>query len=73
MGDLDAVARVLGVAPDVVRWYLMALPAAPVADRRTVRLTVLVRERRGLRAHVIEADTEDAALVRLCRQGVLRG
>lgn len=79
MPDLSALARILGVAPDAVRWHLIALPSwdprpaekAP-HGRPSVRVTALVRGR-VMRAHVVEAESEAAALAQLCGEGVPRG
>ena len=79
MPDLGALARILGVAPEAVRWHLIALPSwdpRPVEKaphgRPSVRVTALVRGR-VMRAHVVEAESEAAALAQLCTEGVSRG
>lgn len=75
MFDLDLVARLLHVDVAALRWNILALPSwtpTPSGGHPCVRVTVLARGRH-LRARVVEADTEAAALARLCAEGVPRG
>lgn len=60
-----------------LRWHLLALPSwdptpAPQEPhgRPCVRVTALVRTRQGLRAVVVDAPTEGAALDQLALHGV---
>lgn len=63
--------------PIALRWHLLALPSwdptpAPKEPhgRPCARVTALVRTRQGLRAVVVEAATEGAALERIATRGV---
>ena len=71
MDDLAQLARVLGVAPAEVSHHLVALPSWEAKAGRSsgprVRVTALVRTWRGLRAVVVEAETEADALAALAR------